>query len=90
MTHLSNECASEVTLALIDRRRQLQERLQYWQQNPGDLDAEEIAKQNLARTEAAIAELDKRTIPWLHAHPDCADLFSKSKRPAAAGAGAAV
>jgi len=88
MTHLSNECASEVTLALIDRRRQLQERLQYWQQNPGDLEAEEVAKQNLAKTEAAIAELDKRTIPWLHMHPDCSDLFNGGKAPAPVGVAA--
>jgi len=88
MTHLSNECASEVTLALIDRRRHLQERLHYWQQNSGDIEAEEVAKQNLARTEAAIAELDKRTIPWLHIHPDCSDLFNGGKAAAPVGAAA--
>jgi len=88
MTHLSNECASEVTLALIDRRRQMQERLQYWQQNPGDHEAEVAAKQNLAKTEAAITELDKRTIPWLHMHPDCCDLFNGGKTPAPIGAAA--
>lgn len=88
MTHLSNECASEVTLALIDRRRQLQERLQYWQQHPGDTEAEEVAKQNLAKTEAAISELDKRTIPWLHMHPDCSDLFNGRKAAAPIGAAA--
>lgn len=83
MTRLSEQCVVVIVLALLERRRHLQERVQFWQQHD-DHDGEKTATENLQRTEEAIVELDKRTVPWLHTHPECADLFTTTKIPAAA------
>ncbi|MEH6436677.1 hypothetical protein [Massilia sp. DD77] len=87
MTHLSDETATVVSLALIDRRRELQQQEAYWR-DLADARAEALTRQNLNKVEAAIIELDRRGIPWLHMHPDCCDLFGNAKIPAPAGAAA--
>lgn len=95
MTHLSTECQSEITTALLNRRRELQGSVEYWKKvsaSPcgiaSDAETEAKAREQLARVEASIVELDKRTIPWLHMHPDCAELFGEAKAPAPVGAAA--
>ena len=88
MTHLSEGSAAVVSIALIDRRRELQQQLQYWQAIRDAQEAEDLTRQSLRKVEAAIVELDRRVIPWLHMHPECCDLFGNAKTPAAAGAAA--
>lgn len=81
MSILSQECQDIVAHALVARRRELQLQAAFM---PGpsflrdDLTHAfvEAAKARLRETEAAMRELDKRTIPWLHCHPDCSDLFA--------------
>ena len=87
MTHLSEESSSVVSIALVDRRRELQRQLAYWKELR-DPNAEAMTLQSLNKVEAAIVELDRRVIPWLHMHPDCSDLFGNTKIPAPAGAAA--
>lgn len=95
MMHLTTECQSEIATALINRRRELEASVHYWQRAaaapaglPCDADTESLARQQLARVKEALVELDKRTIPWLHLHPDCCDLFNDTKISAPVGAAA--
>lgn len=90
MSPLSESSQCVVITALVTRRRQLQERVAHWAEVmtrsrsvAGAEISHEEATKHLQETEAAMIELDKRVVPWLHCHPDCADLFA----PAAAVTG---
>jgi len=71
-----------VITAIVARRKQLQERVKFFADALGrprlstgaEVSHAEAVKQ-LQETEAAMRELDKRVVPWLHCHPDCSDLF---------------
>ena len=83
MIPLSEPSQCVVITALVTRRRQLQDRVAHWEEvmaRPRSVAGAEIsheeATKHLQETEAAMLELDKRVVPWLHCHPDCADLFT--------------
>lgn len=86
MNRLSRECQDIVTHALVARRRELQLQAAF-RPGPSFLRDDlthvfvEAAKARLQETEAAMRELNQQTIPWLHCHPDCADLFPSNMPP---------
>jgi hypothetical protein len=91
MNRLSQECQDIVAHALVARRRELQHQAAF-RPGPSFLRDDrthvfvEAAKVRLQETEAAMRELNQQTIPWLHCHPDCSDLFP-SNMPSSAAAG---
>jgi len=83
MSPLTDPSQCVVITALVARRRHLQEQIMYWSEVAsrqreviGAASAHAEAVRHLKETEAAMLELDKRVVPWLHCHPDCADLFA--------------
>ena len=94
MSSLSDSTQCVVITALVARRNQLKGLITYWSEVltrsrtvAGAEAAHDEAVKHLAETEAAMIELDKRAVPWLHCHPDCSDLFEdKTPSPAVARA----
>lgn len=83
MSPLSEPTQCVVITALVARRNQLKGLITYWSEVltrsravVGAEAARDEAVKHLAETEAAMIELDKRAVPWLHCHPDCSDLFA--------------
>ncbi|GEM_PF-4020659 len=83
MSPLSEPCQGVVVSALVTRRRELQAMVKYWREEAERSGTEwdcakeyREASEKLQGTEAAILELDRRAVPWLHCHPDCSDLFA--------------
>lgn len=86
MSYLSDPSQCAVINSMVARRTHLKERIAYWAEvmaRPRVVVGAEAshaeALKHLEETEAAMRELDKRVVPWLHCHPDCSDLFASKQ-----------